>query len=68
MEPIHFTKTLLEVANKLIVSSSHISGLSEECWFNNSNVYKLIETCLCDYYAERSDFKEINQLKKVLLS
>jgi hypothetical protein len=54
---LHFTRNLLEILNKAFVasSSSASSHLSEKFWFNNQHVYQLIESCICDFYAERFD-------------
>jgi len=52
-EPTHLSRSLLEICNKLIVSSSLNKNSPAECWFNNKNVYKILEVCVCDYYAER---------------
>lgn len=50
---MHFSKNLLEILNKSAVYSSELSLQPREFWFNNKNIYKLIETCVCDFYAER---------------
>lgn len=50
---IHFSKNLLEIFNKLLITSTKLRGADSNFWFNNSKVYKLLETSICDYYLER---------------
>lgn len=50
---IHFSKNLFEVINKALAASSDLSHLPKHFWFNNQNVHQLIESCVCDYYAEK---------------
>jgi hypothetical protein len=49
-------KTLLEILNKLTVSALQTNNLAAECWLNNRNIYKTLEVCVCEYYAERCAF------------
>jgi hypothetical protein len=70
----HFTKSLLDILNKLIIASSYSNKLSTKCWLNNKNVYKVTEACVCEYYAERffqdffeSIFSEENLVKYIQL-
>ena len=59
----HFSKNLLEIFNKLIVSASLITDNDANCLINSNRVYKLLEVCLCDFYIERYAFNRMLGLK-----
>ena len=52
-ENLHFSKNLLEIVNKGLTASSDLSHLPKDFWLNNQNIYQLIESCICDFYAEK---------------
>lgn len=50
----HFSRTLIDALNKIMVTASgNQPRLSVKCFANNQEVYKILENCLCDYYLER---------------
>jgi hypothetical protein len=53
---LHFSKNLLDILNKALAASSDLSHLPKDFWLNNQNVYQLIESCICDFYAEKYIF------------
>lgn len=49
----HFSKNLLEIINKAVVTSSKQNSHSADCLINNQKFYSFVQSILFDYYLER---------------
>ena len=54
---IHFSRNLIEILNKSVISSANLNITHDtNCWINNENFYKTLDTLLVDFYLERYKF------------